>query len=98
MKKKFPSSITIMGRKLKIKQGSGLIYQGQQVLGLCDYDKKMIYIEKNQTDESKVDTLIHEATHYFLILAGLDQRLSESENEIYCQLITAFFNDLKKVL
>jgi Zn-dependent peptidase ImmA (M78 family) len=98
MKRKFPSSITIMGRKLKIKQGTGLVYQGQQVLGLCDYDKKMIYIEKSQTDESKYDTLIHEATHYFLILAGLDQRISESENEIYCQLITAFFNDLKKVL
>jgi Zn-dependent peptidase ImmA (M78 family) len=98
MKRKFPSSITIMGRKLKIKQGSGLVYQGQQVLGLCDYDKKMIYIEKNQTDESKFDTLIHECTHFFLILAGMDQKISESENEMYCQLITAFFNDLKSVI
>lgn len=98
MKKKFPTTLTIMGRKLKVKQGTGLVYQGQQVLGLCDYDKKMIYIEKAQSDESKIDTLIHEATHFFLIFAGMDQRISESENEMYCQLVTAFFNDLKSVI
>jgi Zn-dependent peptidase ImmA (M78 family) len=98
MKKKFPTTLTIMGRKLKIKQGNNLHFHGQPVLGLCDYDKKVIYLEKDQSLESKIDTLIHEATHFLLIFAGMDQRLSESENEMYCQLVTAFFNDLKKVI
>lgn len=96
-KKKFPTSITILGRKVKIKQGRGLIYMGQPCLGLCNYDEKIIYLEKEQSDEMKLDTLVHEASHFFLELTGISQKLSDSENEIYCQVITALFNDLKKL-
>lgn len=46
--------------------------------------------------ETKKDTLVHEATHFFLELTGLSQKLTENENEIYCQLITALFHDLSK--
>jgi hypothetical protein len=45
----------------------------------------------------KLDTLVHEASHFFLELTGISQKLSDSENEIYCQVITALFNDLKKL-
>lgn len=96
-KKKIPSSIIILGRKVKIKQGRGLTYMGQPCLGLCSYDEKVIYLEKDQSDEMKMDTLIHEATHFFLELTGISQKLSDSENEIYCQVITAFFNDIRKL-
>lgn len=96
-KKKFPTSITILGRKVKIKQGRGLVYMGQPCLGLCNYDEKVIYLEKEQSDEMKLDTLVHESSHFFLELTGISQKLSESENEIYCQVITALFNDLKKL-
>lgn len=96
-KKKFPTSITILGRKVKIKQGRGLVYMGQPCLGLCNYDEKVIYLEKEQSDEMKLDKLVHEASHFFLELTGISQKLSESENEIYCQVITALFNDLKKL-
>lgn len=98
MKKKFPASITIMGRKIKIKQGEGLLYKGEPCLGLCDYDSKVIYLEKNQEHQSKVETLVHEATHFFLELTGISQKLDEDTNEMYCQLITALFVDLKKDL
>jgi hypothetical protein len=30
-----------------------------------------------------------------LIIDGMDQRLSDSENEMYCQLLTAFCEDMK---
>jgi Zn-dependent peptidase ImmA (M78 family) len=96
--KKVPSSVVILGRKVKVKQGNNLHYMGEPCLGLCDYDNKIIYLEKNQSPQMKHDTLIHEMTHFFLELTGLSQKLSDSENEIYCQLITAFHNDLKHSL
>jgi hypothetical protein len=98
MKKSLPSKINILGRTFKIKQGKNLSWQGQPILGLCDYTKLTIYIESNQTPQSKRQTLIHEACHGMLIISGIDQRLSDSENEIYCQLLTAFCEDMKKVL
>lgn len=94
--KKFPTSIMIMGRKIKIKQGVNLIYKDQACLGLCDYDNRIIYLEKNQEHRSKVETLVHEATHFFLELTGISQKLDIDTNEMYCQLITALFVDLKK--
>jgi len=95
--RKLPTSILIMGRKVKIKQGFNLVYHDVPVLGLCDYDNKTIYIEKNQTQEQKIDTLVHELGHYFLELTGISQKISDSENEIYCQLLTVLFNDLRRL-
>jgi Zn-dependent peptidase ImmA (M78 family) len=97
-KKKFPAHIKILGRKIKIKQGIGLVYKEQPCLGLCDYDNKIIYLEKDQSEQSKVETLVHEATHFFLELTGISQKLDEDSNEMYCQLITAMFVDLKEDL
>lgn len=88
-------TISLLGRKIKIIEGINLVYKGEPCLGLCDYDKKIIYLEKNQSKESKRDTLIHELNHYFMILCGMDQRMGESEIEMYCQLIAAFFVDIK---
>lgn len=90
-------SITILGRKVKIKEGVNLVYKGEPCLGLCDYDNRIIYLEKNQSPRMKKDTLRHEATHYFLELTGISQKLTDSENEIYAQLITALIDDLKNL-
>ena len=95
--KKLPSSVNIFGRKIKVKQGKNLAYEGQLILGLCDYSKNMIYIEANQTEQSKIETLHHEIVHYFLIMTGMDQRLAESEIEMYCQLIANLIKDLDKI-
>lgn len=94
--RKIPKKISILGREYKIKQGVNLIFNGVPVLGLCDSDKKVIYIEKNQSPEGKFATLCHECTHGFLYISGLDQKLSDSENELYCQLFTALFEDILK--
>jgi hypothetical protein len=98
MTKSLPTSLTILGRKVKIKQGKNLVYEGKPCLGLCDYDNKTIYLEKLQGEESKQDTLCHESLHFFLILLGIDQKLTEAECEIYCQSFTALFRDLKEIL
>jgi Zn-dependent peptidase ImmA (M78 family) len=96
--KRFPSSVMVLGRKYKIKQGKNLVYDKNPILGLCDYTAQTIYIEKNQSDESKRQTLVHECCHAMLIITGMDQKLSESENEMYCQLLTAFCEDMKKFI
>jgi Zn-dependent peptidase ImmA (M78 family) len=98
MKKKFPKYLNIMGRKVKIIQKQNMTYNGDPVLGLCDYDKKVIYLEKDISDQTKIETLVHEATHFFLELTGISQKISASENEMYSQLITALFVDLEKHL
>jgi hypothetical protein len=97
-KKKFPVSITILGRKYKIKQGKNLVFHGQPVLGLCDNNTKTIYLEKDQDEAMKKETLLHEAVHSMLYITGIDQKLSEGENEVYCQLFTAFYHDMEKAL
>lgn len=97
-KKRFPSSISILGRKYKIKQGKNLTYLGQPCLGLCDNLNRIIYLEKDQDDATKKETLCHEAAHSFFFITGIDQKLSEGENEIYSQLFTAFYHDMEKAL
>lgn len=97
-RKKFPTYLIILGRKVKIKQGKNLVYNNQPCLGLCSYDEKIIYLEKDQPEEMKMDTLLHEATHFWLELTGISQKLTDSENELYAQLVTALFNDLKIIL
>jgi Zn-dependent peptidase ImmA (M78 family) len=97
-KQKFPSSILILGRKFKIKQHNNLAWQGQPVLGLCDSNTKIIYLEKSQKDDVKKETLLHEATHAFLHITGIDQKLGDGENEVYCQLMTAFYHDMVKAI
>lgn len=96
-KAKFPTSITLCGRKYKIKQGKALTYNGQACLGLCDNQSRVIYLEADQTDTSKRETLLHEAVHAFMNLVGIDQKLGDGEAEIYCQLWTVFFHDMEKV-
>ncbi len=92
--KKLPKSITILGRKFKIVQKKVLMYQDKPVLGLCDPGQKIIYLSKDQTDKEKLETLYHECVHGMLNISGIDQSISESENEIMCQLFTALFHDL----
>lgn len=97
-KKRFPTSISILGRKYKIKQGKHLVYNGQSCYGLCDNINKIIYLEKDQDDQTKKETLLHECVHGMLFITGIDQKLSEGENEVYCQLFTAFYHDMEKAL
>jgi Zn-dependent peptidase ImmA (M78 family) len=97
-KKRFPTSIIILGRKYKIKQGANLVYNGQTCYGLCDNNERIIYLEKNQDEQVKKETLLHEACHALLFITGIDQKLSDAENEMYAQLFTAWFHDVEKAL
>jgi len=92
---KIPDHVVILGRKVKIEQVEGLSDDGNPCIGLCDCEKKILYVEKNLPEDVKLETLVHECVHYFLELTGIAQKLTESETEIYCQLFSAFYFDLK---
>ena len=65
---KFPTSVVILGRRVKIKQRKGLFYEGRQCLGLCDYTNKTIYLEKDQTEEEKKKTEKRKQRKYYVQL------------------------------
>lgn len=93
-KPKFPTMINLLGRKWKIKQVQSLVMEDKILLGLCDWENKIIFLSKNQSDDEKFSTLVHEVAHAWLIFCGLDQKMSESEVEVNCQLIAALVEDI----
>lgn len=46
--------------------------EGNICLGLCDYEKKTLYIEKGQTKEQDINTRVHEALHASIHELGVD--------------------------
>lgn len=93
---KLPRKVMILGRQYKIKSGKNLVFNNQKILGLCIPDDQLILIEKDQSEKSIKETLTHECAHAFLAISGIDQKLSDSENEVYAQLLTAFVEDMEK--
>ncbi len=91
-----PRTIAILGRKFRVKIQKKVIYRNEEVQGLCDSVEKVIYVQKDQTNSEMHETLVHEAAHGMLDISGINQKLTESENEIMCQLITALHMDLIK--
>jgi hypothetical protein len=94
---KIPKFVHILGRKIVVKQKTKLKHHGKPVYGLADLDDRVIWLERKQSPMSKYNTLIHEVAHQFLCISGIDQKLSESETEMYCQLLLLFGSDVKKI-
>jgi Zn-dependent peptidase ImmA (M78 family) len=90
----FPKYIFILGRKWRIKEVPTIIYKDAICDGLCDFDNKIIFLIKGLDPDNKFSTLVHEATHAWLVLCGFDQRMNESEIEVHCQLVAAFVEDI----
>lgn len=91
-------SITILGRKIKIKitpqAKLTLIAHDPQTVGLYDPNTRTIYLSKELTPEQKRYYLIHEAVHVLHDFTGIDQTLPESLIEIICQTTATLFEDL----
>lgn len=64
--------IPIWGESWRFVWKKGLTHGGQDCLGLCDYDKKTIYLNPDQGDADLLDTIAHEVIH-----AGTKNALSE---------------------
>lgn len=93
---RLPRHIMILGRKFKIELKDDIIVNGKPASGSCDATNRVIEIEKSQSINEQMGLLSHEIGHAGLEIYGLDQRLSDLENEIFCQLIRALIEDYIK--
>lgn len=95
---KIPKQITILGRKIKVKEipVQKLHEMYPNALGMCDSYNDLIYIAKELPAKAKVRVFRHECVHAFLDIVGIDQVLNENENEIYAQCISAFIESMSK--
>ena len=51
------------------------------IFGLCDYDKKKIYLDNELTTSEYIKTLRHEIVHAFFFESGLDMQSDFARNE-----------------
>lgn len=58
-----PKHIIVLGQKYSIKQKYDLYHNNTPVHGLVDFDKKLIIIDSEQSNDQKLITLLHEIGH-----------------------------------
>lgn len=91
-------SLTILGRKIKVKiipqEKLGELAVDGRTVGLYDPNTKTIYLAKELTPQQKRYYLIHEAVHCVHDLTGIDQTLPDCLIEIICQTTATLFEDL----
>jgi len=95
---KLPRSMTILGRRVRIREGAGLYVHGQKCWGYYCQETDLIMIEKEQSDKSKYRTLAHELGHVFHVVCGYDLTDSPREAESFCQLFAAVVEDIQRQL
>lgn len=76
MSDKFPTKITVLGQKIKVQQA-----ELDDLYGDFTPSKKTIRINEKLTEEEKYQTLLHEAIHASLELAGWSHALSHETEE-----------------
>lgn len=76
MTNKFPTRITVLGQKIKVVQ-----VELDELYGDFTPSKKIIRINERLTEEEKYQTLMHEAIHAALELAGWSHALSNETEE-----------------
>lgn len=68
-----PSSIDILGRKVKVKQERRPTINGEPVCGYFDRDRKLIVVDLEQDDDLFWETFAHEIEHAIHWRVGLWQ-------------------------
>lgn len=93
---KLPKKVMVLGRPFKVSVQERIEVDGEEVSGsLCMIDKE-ICIEECQPLHEKMGILAHEMGHAGLVITGLDQKFSEKEIEVFCQLMRALVEDYLK--
>lgn len=90
---KMPKKVCVLGEEITVKMSDEITINGKKVSGSFDENTMTIEIEKGFNDTMTIGLLFHEMAHSFLVTTGIDQKLSESETEVYCQLLKKFVFD-----
>ena len=99
MKKKsnFPKSVTILGRKFKVKIVTLAVMNKSYetpAAALVNFDTRTILILNSLSDYDKMLCLFHEIGHISQVVNGVDQVISAELKEILCETNANAFMDL----
>jgi hypothetical protein len=89
---KVPRTIRVNGMKWQVRVGSNLHLDGEKVMGACDFNNRMIMIEKDATDLEIRQTFLHEYMHALTHASGIHSE--DVPGWIEHILITAMENDM----
>jgi Zn-dependent peptidase ImmA (M78 family) len=76
----FPKSVNVLGTKYKVLHKK----INPNLLGLCDKDKKLIYINTGQSKKEAIYTYYHELIHAIFRENNLDAIISDEMEELVC--------------
>lgn len=92
-----PKSINVLGKKYKIKEVEGLAKAG--AFGMIRSHDSEILIDKDENNESKMRTLMHEVGHAALyrngMAFGMDAAIEEAIVEV---MATAHYELMQQIL
>lgn len=93
---KIPKKISILGRDFTVTEVEKVMVGGVEASGSCCAENRLIEIESGQSLQQKMGILAHEMGHAGLVIFGLDQKFTDKECEVFCQLIRAVVEDYLK--
>jgi hypothetical protein len=99
--KKLPKSVSILGRKFKLKldsQENIIKVAGAQCEGCVDFNTNTIHVWKDLSPADQMLTIFHETQHISHLVSGLSQVTSPEVQEIICESTAQAFFDLIKSL
>lgn len=71
--KDYPRTIKINGKLWKISFRKKIFFEGEECRGLCNYDKKTIYMDKTIDKDVMFQTFIHECLHAIMGIRDNDK-------------------------
>lgn len=84
---KIPTHIMILGKKIRTRKPKKLVDEsGQELFGLFDHDKMIIYVSKSK-DHNIHSTFLHEILHAILFISGHNETLEHEQEEAIIRAI-----------
>lgn len=93
---RIPKSFTCKGKRWKIRTKRRLKIDGEELDGLCDFNKRIIYLNADLKAKQRARVLKHELGHVMIHEAHINPgtRFSESVEEIICDAFEDFLTTL----
>jgi len=85
-----PKSVIVFGVRYKVVEKSPLLFEGIPVFGLCDPAKKVLSIEKNDSQIEKWGHFFHEVGHAIADETGISQNVSHDTLHPFIENIAQF--------
>jgi Zn-dependent peptidase ImmA (M78 family) len=92
-----PSKIRVIGLDFEIEENEKVANEGN-TFGSVHSRKQRIFLEPNETQQRKEQTLVHEMLHAIFMQTGLSERLRDNKDVTEEQLVSTISAALYAVL